>query len=619
MSSFFEELKRRNVVRVALAYIITAWLIAQVADLALDAFAAPDWVMKTILLVLLIGFPLAIVFAWAFEKTPDGIKLEKNVDRSQSITNMTGKKMDRGIIVALAIAVVFLLYKVNVDDPAQPASGTSTEVSSQPSKALVASADAAEPSVAVLPFVNMSDDPANEYFSDGISEELLNVLVKVSTLKVASRTSSFSFKGKDISIPEIAEQLKVDHVLEGSVRKAGNRVRITAQLIEVSTDRHIWSETYDRELEDIFAIQDEISGHIVEALQAALAGSQQATPMEADQPTQNLRSYEAYLQGRYFWQRRGEDNIKKAIELFKRAIDLDPDFARAWSSLAAAYITLPSYSAEAGLEPIYFPKAQTAATKALELDASLAEAHAVLGDIARIFGDNWAAAEEHYLAALRNEPKNPTGHLWYGEFLFATGRLKDAIHESEIAQELDPLSPGTNVNLGGLYEIANRNEEAGPLLQTGWELGHAWGKYLLGMMNTQSKNYNQAIEDFTAVEEKLNIPLGLFSGTPKALRDHSPQAAIDTLRSKQDPTLAVFRVSHLVLLGDVDGAYQVVHDNPDQLKGNNLFELWTRHMAPFRQDPRFIELIKKLGLDSYWRQAEWADDCQPKGDTFTCR
>ena len=312
MSSFFQELKRRNVVRIGLAYLITAWLLAQVADLGLEAFAAPDWVMKTVLLLMAIGFPLALIFAWAFEKTPEGIKLEKNVDRSQSITSITGKKLDRGIIVALAIAVVFLLYKVNVQDEPEPASEKHITSNTQPVSSGKPGETSSEPSVAVLPFVNMSNDPANEYFSDGISEELLNVLVKVSTLKVASRTSSFSFKGKDISIPEIAEQLKVDHVLEGSVRKAGNRVRITAQLIEVNTDRHIWSETYDRELEDIFAIQDEISGHIVEALQAALGAGKTATMVENDKPTENLDAYQAYLQGRYFWQRRGEENITRA-------------------------------------------------------------------------------------------------------------------------------------------------------------------------------------------------------------------------------------------------------------------------------------------------------------------
>ena len=298
--SLFTELRRRNVIRVAAAYLVAAWLVAQIAELALDSFGTPDWVMKTILFMLAMGLPFAIIFAWAFELTPEGIKREKDVDRSESITQQTGRKLNYTIIGALTVALVLSIATRGVQFGAE-------ESVEQPEA--VADTDK---SIAVLPFVNMSDDPDNEYFSDGISEELLNVLVKVEGLRVASRTSSFSFKGKDTPIPDIAEALKVEHVLEGSVRKAGDTVRITAQLIDVKTDSHLWSETYDRKLEDVFVIQDEISAHIVEALRVALGAGEVA--QTSGRPTDNLQAYEDYLRGRHFWQRRGGDNIQKAID-----------------------------------------------------------------------------------------------------------------------------------------------------------------------------------------------------------------------------------------------------------------------------------------------------------------
>ena len=267
--SFFNELKRRNVFRVGIAYGITAWLLAQIADLFLENFGAPEWVIKTILLVLLIGFPLALLFAWAFELTPDGLKREKDVDRSESVTQDTGKKLNTAILVLIAAAVAYLLIDRIQQAPVMGPGETSAALENAP-EPVVTAAEETEPSIAVLPFVNMSTDPEQEFFSDGISEELLNLLVRVDGLQVASRTSSFIYKGENLNIPQIAGELKVNHILEGSVRKAGKRVRITAQLIDVSSDRHLWSETFDRELTDIFAIQDEIAQAIVSALQQEL-------------------------------------------------------------------------------------------------------------------------------------------------------------------------------------------------------------------------------------------------------------------------------------------------------------------------------------------------------------
>ena len=322
------ELRRRNVFRVAAVYAVAGWLLLQVADVLFAVLGVPDWGLRLVLGLLLLGFPVVAIFAWVFELTPEGIKRESEVDRTQSVVERTGNKLNVAIVVLLAAAVTLLVLERfggerdnGYDDAALPAESKRLEV---------AGSEAEERSIAVLPFVNMSDDPGNEYFSDGISEELLNVLVKVDGLTVASRTSSFAFKGKEVSVPEIAEKLKVNHVVEGSVRKAGNRVRITAQLIDVGSDRHIWSETYDRELADVFAIQDEISLRIVEALKIALGAETVDAMSAAGHPTDNLVAYELYLQGRYFWQRGGGVNIRNAIELFIEAIELAPVFARAW-------------------------------------------------------------------------------------------------------------------------------------------------------------------------------------------------------------------------------------------------------------------------------------------------
>jgi TolB-like protein len=255
MASLFSELKRRNVIRVGLAYIIAAWLLLQVADVVLNNIVAPDWVFQAILLVVVLGFALALIFAWAYELTPEGLKKEKDVDRSESITHVTGRKLDFAIIGVLVLALGYFAYdKFAVSDSDDAASVAQSDE--------ITETDIPELSIAVLPFVNMSSDPEQEFFSDGISEELLNMLAKFPGLRVAARTSSFQFKGQNQDISKIADTLNVAHVLEGSVRKAGTTLRITAQLIRADTGYHLWSDTYDRELDDIFAVQDEIAGAI---------------------------------------------------------------------------------------------------------------------------------------------------------------------------------------------------------------------------------------------------------------------------------------------------------------------------------------------------------------------
>ena len=330
--SFFEELKRRNVIRVGIAYGVSAWFILQLADVVLENIAAPEWLMQAIMLVLVIGFPIVMIFAWAFEMTPEGIKKEKDVDRTTSITPQTGRKLDRMIIAILVIVVGFLLVdKLVLQD-------RDIEVLESPQvvleETIATPVEDIGPSVAVLPFINMSGDQENEYFSDGLTETLLHMLAQLPELRVAARTSSFAFKGKDAGIEEISKALNVAHILEGSVQKAGNRVRITAQLIRAADGFHVWSQNYDRTLEDIFAIQDEIAKDVAGALdESLLDGGAQIAHIE----TSNLGAYDTYLRANEQQAIGSWGSLSSAEGMYKQAVATDPGFIDAKLGLARNY------------------------------------------------------------------------------------------------------------------------------------------------------------------------------------------------------------------------------------------------------------------------------------------
>ena len=314
--------------KVGIAYAVVAWLILQVADVMIDNIGAPDWVFRAIVLVLGLGFPLVLLFAWAFELTPEGLKREKDVDRSQSIAPQTGQKLNYAIMAVMALALAYFAWdKFSAPKP-EPVVETSGE-------------QVIDKSIAVLPFVNMSPDQDNEYFSDGLSEELLNLLAKVDGLKVAARTSSFKFKNSEDDIADIGQKLNVATILEGSVRKAGNQARITAQLIKVDDGFHLWSETYDRDLSNIFEVQDEIARAIVEALKLPLLGEDAAAI--AANATSSFEAYDLYLLGRHHYWQINAQGFEKAADYFGRAVAVDPNYAPAWSGLAEAYLSLSDY------------------------------------------------------------------------------------------------------------------------------------------------------------------------------------------------------------------------------------------------------------------------------------
>jgi len=296
--SFVQELRRRNVFKVAVLYVVAAWLILQVADVLFPNLGAPDWAFGLVLGLLILFFFPVLIFSWVFELTPEGLKREAEVSRSQSITDETGRKINILIVVMLALAICVIVVDRLVPDAPQGIEGAAREAQARLEATNDEATLVAEPSIAVLAFTNMSDDPANEYFSDGISEEILNLLAKLPGLHVTSRSSAFQFKGHDIDIPTVAKQLGVAHILEGSVRKSGNQVRITAQLIDADEDRHMWSESYDRELDDLFAVQDEIAAAVVAELQQTLLGTIRTTDLAQSNRT-DPRAYDLYLRARH--------------------------------------------------------------------------------------------------------------------------------------------------------------------------------------------------------------------------------------------------------------------------------------------------------------------------------
>jgi len=461
--SLFNELKRRNVFRVAIAYIVVAWLVMQVADVVINNITAPGWVFQVLMLFLAIGFPFAVIFAWAFEMTPEGLKREHEVDRSQSIAPQTGKKLNSMIIAVLVLALGYFAYdKFLVSSPTET---VAVETQTEPVTKQTSSADTqvSDKSIAVLPFVNLSSDPEQEFFSDGISEELLNVLAQFPGLRVAARTSSFQFKGQNQDIANIAATLNVAHILEGSVRKSGNKLRITAQLIKADDGFHMWSKTYDRELTDIFAIQDEISIAISDALKVQLAldggNNQQTRPLVIE--AANTQAYEAYLRGRQLINRRGRESIEDGARSLEKAIRLDSEYAPAHAQLAIATGLLLRGASSYGdltLDEV-LARATPHIQKALALQPDLAEAHGALGLLALDRMD-YMAVMEHTRRALEFNPSYIDAMNWQYLALSSLGRYEEVRTLMQRLLSADPLTIIGRLNYVNILGAERKIDEA---------------------------------------------------------------------------------------------------------------------------------------------------------------
>jgi len=430
-----EELKRRNVFRVGIAYAVAAWVVLQVFDVVGEILTLPTWGGRLMLTTLVVGFFIALILAWAFELTPEGVKRESEVDRRQSQTAQTGRKIDRVIIGLLALAVIVLLgdrFLFDRSEPVSPDAAVQDESATESASRY--------DSIGVLPFANITNDPDQDYFSDGISEELLNALAKLRNLKVAARTSSFSLKGKGLDAIEIGNQLKVSTVLEGSVRKSGTRLRITAQLIDAANGYHLWSETYDRELTDVFAVQDEITEAIVAALKVHLETGELVP--SAQHGSSSIEAYEKFLQGKHIL-RSSNGDPRKALELFRQATEIDPGLAAAWAARAQTVIDLreTAFWGDIPAEEAHL-LARNNINKALALDPEQAEAYVARG---MLFADEYRYEEalDSLEQAIAINPSLAEAWTWRGRLLYRFGRIRESKLSLLKALELDPLHART--------------------------------------------------------------------------------------------------------------------------------------------------------------------------------
>ena len=603
--SFFEELKRRNVFRVAIGYVITAWLLLQVVDLVLENVHAPDWVIQVFMLALAIGFPLAIFFAWAFEMTPEGVKRESEIDRSQSIAPQTGRKMDRNIIIALTLALAYFAYDKFLAAPESGPGSDIAQVTQEIEKPVAEKlnpppvslpSQTGEKSVAVLPFINMSDDEKNEYFSDGISEELLNVLVRVKGLRVPSRTSSFTFKDSTKKLAEIGRELQVDHILEGSVRKSGDRIRVTAQLVEVNTDTHLWSETYTRQLDDIFAVQDEIAQAIVSALKVTLTGGEQ--PSIDSRATTSVEAYNKYLLGRHLWSQRSAGPILASTKPLKEAITMDANYGQAWEALADAYVLIPEYGA--GSVDQYIPLAHEAIERALAINPESAHALTTSAYIKFMYDYDLKGAHADFAKAIQIDPGYATAYQWYGELLAVEGQFDAALQQLSMARIADPLAPIIPHVMGWILAFTDRTDEAYAYYEQALEIDPYFSTAIgnLTTLNMKTGRFEEARalarEQATISEYDPTTDLAIIDAL------ENPELTGNALRLiEQDPALqdgAQGKALYLMMLNEPELALDNLEKGFAESDGYIVHINRMDVFDPLRENPRFQVLLKKMNL-----------------------
>ncbi len=432
--SLITELKRRNVIRMAGLYLVGAWLLVQVAGTVLPWFSVPASVLRGLVVMLAIGFVPALAFAWVFELTADGFKRDDDVAPEQSIAPQTARRMDRMLLLVSVLALGYFAFDKFALDPRRDAALVAQTTQTIDAEATKVASKIDPHSIAVLPFVSMSEDKDNEFFSDGISEELLNALVRVEGLGVASRTSSFAFKGKEVAASVIAGQLKVRYILEGSVRKQRDAVRITAQLIDASADRHVWSETFDRKLTDIFKIQDEIAKAIVAAVRGSVGPGNAAKAVSVRADTDNMHAYEVYLKARELFIARSD--LPESVRLFERAVQMDPAFARGWEGLAAVSSVIQSWGFN---DRDYTALARTSAERALKLDPSLSMPWAALAQVQKAkWPVDYEKVQLQMDKAIAADPHNATALLWRSITWTALGFFDRAIADQDLCLKLEP-------------------------------------------------------------------------------------------------------------------------------------------------------------------------------------
>ena len=528
----------------------------------------------------------ALIFSWVYELTPEGLKREHEIERNASITAETARKLDLIVVGLLVIAIVVVAVERFIPRAAPIPAATDAASGASPAEAPV---QAAAKSIAVLPFADMSSGKDQEYFADGLSEELLNLLAKIPDLRVAARTSAFKFKGEKIDVKDVAQKLNVAHMLEGSVRKSGNKVRITAQLIKAADGYHLWSETYDRTLDDIFVVQDEIAGEVVQALKLTLLGTTSVTRSGPVDP----EAYNLALQGRFFFDRRSRKDVERAVEYFRRSLERDPDYAPAWAGLSEAY----ARQADNGFVPAAdgYRRAREAAEKALALDPQLADAHLAMGWIHISYDWDWAAADASFREALDLEPGNAQALRYASSQALTFGRWNEAIDLANKAIERDPLRPS---NVGLALLAVNRDAEAEAAFRKALELDPdgTFRHRLLGLALLLQGKTNDALQEMEQETEEnwrlSSLPLAFHALGRRSESD----AALATLKSKHAGEMAYQIAEVHAFRGEADLAFEWLERAYDQRDGGLGDIKGDRLVRGLAGDPRYRALLRKLKL-----------------------
>ena len=582
--SFFSELKRRNVYKVAVAYAVVGWLIAQIATQIFPFLEIPNWIVRLVIVLIAIGFPIALVIAWAFEATPEGIKRTETADAMPATSEHKKHAWIYVVIAGAAISMaLFFLGRYTVGNKTTAAAPN--ELSAK--------------SIAVLPFDNLSRDPDNAFFAEGVQDEILTRLAKVADLKVIARTSTQKFKSAPENLPDIAKQLGALNVLEGSVQKVNDQVRVNVQLINALTNAHLWAEIYDRKLTDIFAVESDIAKTIADTLQAKLTGSEKTAISK--EPTANTEAYELYHKGRSLWGKRTGDNIPKAIAFYEQAITRDSNYALAYAGLSAAYILSPFYAGADRRDAS--AKAKEAALKALRLDPNLAEAHLALGKVFFFSEIDLAGAMREYKRAIELKPNDADAHHWYGnDTLSALGQFEEAIAEGKRSVELDPLSIVINVDLGVTFYYAHRYDDAARQLRKTLEIDPTsfYTHYNLGILLQVTGDLSGAIAEYEKAKQLGDNPL--ISALCAAAKAHAgdKDAALQMLShfdelSKHREVVGYLRTLLYLSLNKKDEALRWLEQGYEERDGSNISTIKVDPLLDsLHGDPRFEALAQKV-------------------------
>ena len=593
--SFLAEIKRRNVAKVAVLYLIASWLLLQVTDVLASLLPVPDWAGSLVVMLLLLGFVPVLIFSWVYEMTPEGLMKEKDIDRSQSVTPETGRKINVLIIVLLVLAIAAVAVDRmipetgRVADPGVGEKSAQSESRSHEQPDVADSPAAAEHSIAVLPFVNMSSDPEQEYFSDGLSEELLNLLAKIPDLQVAARTSSFSLKGKELQMSEVGEILKVAHVLEGSVRKSGNQVRITAQLIHAADGYHLWSETVDRKLDDIFAIQDEIAAEVVDQLKITLLG--EAPKVIETDP----EAYALVLQARQLNHQGTAESWERSLDLYQQALAIAPDYAPAWAGISNVYLKQGSnLTVRSTAESNRL--ALEAAEKSIALDPDYAPGYMRLGSVFVQSNGDLAEVGQLLQQGIALDPTNPDFYATASNLLRVLGRLDEAIELMEYVVARDPVNPTHHFYLGLYNQYESHANEAITSYRKTLTLSPdrvGANASLAGalLLKGEPEAALEAIHKEDSLWQQIGLPTIYHALGMTAESD----AALAKLIEEQEKD-AAYNIAYVVAdRGEIDRAFEwldkaVEYNDPglQDIAIENLF-------AKIHDDPRWLPFLESIG------------------------